>query len=132
MFLVKMISCQYAVFWPFCTWLDEKEGKTGKGGFTALYWKIQNTICALPENNKNHATIMIDDMSLMEVAAHGSSDHVLDFMHYCHTLTSELVRQFCDCLLLLSTSYNISVCVITCFLAELCGILFCSCYRVAP
>lgn len=69
---------------------DEKEGKTGKGGFTALYWKIQNTICALPENNKNHATIMIDDMSLMEVAAHGSSDHVLNFMHYCHTLTSEL------------------------------------------
>lgn len=69
---------------------DEKEERNGKGGFISLYWKIQNTIRALPENNKNHATIMIDDMSLMEVAAHGSSDHVLDFMHYCHTLTSEL------------------------------------------
>lgn len=115
---------------PSVLWLDEKEGKTGKGGFTALYWKIQNTICALPENNKNHATIMIDDMSLMEVAAHGSSDHVLDFMHYCHTLTSELVRQFCD------YSFHLPrikfLCVVTCFLAELCGIVFCSCYRVAP
>ncbi|CAK7325571.1 unnamed protein product [Dovyalis caffra] len=68
---------------------DEKEGKTGKGGFPALYRKMQKTIGALPENNQNHATIMIDDMSLMEVAAHGSLEHVLDFMHYCHTLTSE-------------------------------------------
>ncbi|KAJ6350134.1 hypothetical protein OIU78_006338 [Salix suchowensis] len=71
---------------------DEKEERNGKGGFISLYWKIQNTIRALPENNKNHATIMIDDMSLMEVAAHGSSDHVLDFMHYCHSLTSELAE----------------------------------------
>ncbi|XP_021901510.1 elongator complex protein 6 [Carica papaya] len=32
---------------------------------------------------------MIDDVSLMEVAANGCSNHVLDFLHYCHTLTSE-------------------------------------------
>ncbi|THG23291.1 hypothetical protein TEA_020256 [Camellia sinensis var. sinensis] len=34
-------------------------------------------------------TIMIDDISLMEVAANGSSNHVLDFLHYCQTLTTE-------------------------------------------
>ena len=32
-----------------------------------------------------HVTIMIDDVSLMEVAAYGSSVHVVDFLHYCHT-----------------------------------------------
>ncbi|KAF5959491.1 hypothetical protein HYC85_000700 [Camellia sinensis] len=33
--------------------------------------------------------VMIDDISLMEVAANGSSNHVLDFLHYCQTLTTE-------------------------------------------
>uniref|UniRef100_A0A5B7BFV1 Putative elongator complex protein 6 n=1 Tax=Davidia involucrata TaxID=16924 RepID=A0A5B7BFV1_DAVIN len=32
---------------------------------------------------------MIDDISLMEVAANGSSNHVLDFLHYCYTLTAQ-------------------------------------------
>ena len=32
-----------------------------------------------------HVTIMIDDVSLMEVAAYGSSVHVVDFLHYFHT-----------------------------------------------
>lgn len=50
-----------------------------------------NTINALPVEKKNCVSIMIDDMSLMEVAANGCSDHVLDFLHYCHTLTSEFV-----------------------------------------
>lgn len=35
---------------------------------------------------------MIDDISLLEIAARGSADDVLDFMHYCVALTSELVR----------------------------------------
>ncbi|GFY84606.1 elongator protein 6 [Actinidia rufa] len=34
-------------------------------------------------------TILIDDISLMEVAVKGSSSHVLDFLHYCRTLTTE-------------------------------------------
>ncbi|KAI3901691.1 hypothetical protein MKW98_021855 [Papaver atlanticum] len=31
---------------------------------------------------------MMDDSSLLEVAVKGSSTYVLDFLHYCHTLTS--------------------------------------------
>ncbi|KDP46139.1 hypothetical protein JCGZ_06650 [Jatropha curcas] len=68
---------------------DGNQGKTIEDGFFALYEKIQKIICALPENYKTNVTIMIDDVSLMEVAAYGSSDHVLDFLHYCHTLTSD-------------------------------------------
>jgi hypothetical protein len=37
-------------------------------------------------------TVMIDDVSLLEVAANGSADDVLDFLHYCVTLTSEMVK----------------------------------------
>ncbi|XP_031250120.1 elongator complex protein 6-like [Pistacia vera] len=70
-----------------CT--DGDEAKTGKGGLILLYEKIRKTICALPKDKKNYVTVMIDDMSLMEVAANGASDYVLDFLHYCHTLTSE-------------------------------------------
>lgn len=40
---------------------------------------------------------MIDDVSLMEVAAKCSTDHVLDFVHYCRALTSEIVRYFNFC-----------------------------------
>ncbi|KAG8056286.1 hypothetical protein GUJ93_ZPchr0002g25798 [Zizania palustris] len=36
-------------------------------------------------------TIMIDDVSLLEVEAHGSVNDVLDFLHYCVTLTSDMV-----------------------------------------
>ena len=50
-------------------------------------------IIALHEENRKSITIMIDDISLMEVAANGSTNHVLDFLHYCHTLTLEFVRQ---------------------------------------
>nr|CAD1841968.1 unnamed protein product [Ananas comosus var. bracteatus] len=31
---------------------------------------------------------MIDDFSFLEIAAHGSMDDVLDFLHYCVSLTS--------------------------------------------
>ncbi|XP_015578367.1 elongator complex protein 6 isoform X1 [Ricinus communis] len=68
---------------------DRNEGNSNKAGFITLFGEIQKVICALPENYKNHVTIMIDDVSLMEVAAYGSSDRVLDFLHYCHTLTSD-------------------------------------------
>lgn len=57
-----------------------------------MYEKIRKIICGLPKDKKNHVTVMIDDMSLIEVAANGASDYVLDFLHYCHTLTSEFVR----------------------------------------
>jgi len=38
-------------------------------------------------------TVMIDDVSLLEVAANGSADDVLDFLHYCVALTSEMVKK---------------------------------------
>jgi len=40
--------------------------------------------------NAGQFTIMLDDVSLLEVAAHGSVDNVLDFLYYCVTLTSEM------------------------------------------
>ncbi|KAB2026236.1 hypothetical protein ES319_D06G205400v1 [Gossypium barbadense] len=65
------------------------EGITPEGGLIALYGKIHKTISALPEISWKNVSIIIDDLSLMEVAANGSSDYVLDFLHYCRTLTSE-------------------------------------------
>ncbi|CAN6710413.1 unnamed protein product [Malus baccata var. baccata] len=64
------------------------EGKNSDCGLIALYGKIQKTISALAQEN-NCVTVMIDDISLMEVAAKGSTNLVLDFLHYCHTLISE-------------------------------------------
>ncbi|KAF5453483.1 hypothetical protein F2P56_028381 [Juglans regia] len=60
----------------------------GESGLVALYGKIEKVINGLIEENKKSITIIIDDLSLLEVAANGASNHVLDFLHYCHTLTS--------------------------------------------
>lgn len=68
---------------------DGDEGITPEGGLIALYGKIHKTISALPEISWKNVSIIIDDLSLMEVAANGSSDYVLDFLQYCRTLTSE-------------------------------------------
>ncbi|XVF83360.1 hypothetical protein PTKIN_Ptkin16aG0479900 [Pterospermum kingtungense] len=68
------------------------EGITPEGGLIALFGKIHKTISALPEINRKSVSIIIDDLSLMEVATNGSSDDVLDFLRYCLTLTSEFVR----------------------------------------
>ncbi|KAE8724334.1 Elongator complex protein 6 [Hibiscus syriacus] len=65
------------------------EGITPGGGLIALFGKIHKTISALPEISRKNVSIIIDDLSLMEVAANGSSNYVLDFLHYCRTLTSE-------------------------------------------
>ncbi|XVE99408.1 hypothetical protein REPUB_Repub03eG0195700 [Reevesia pubescens] len=65
------------------------EGITPEGGLITLYGKIHKTISALHEISRKNVSIIIDDLSLMEVAANGSSDYVLDFLHYCCTLTSE-------------------------------------------
>ncbi|OVA18207.1 Uncharacterized protein family UPF0405 [Macleaya cordata] len=71
---------------------DGDEGDVIGGGLVDLYRKIQKAVevgsSALPEH-KRCITIMIDDISLLEVAANGSSPYVLDFLHYCHSLTSE-------------------------------------------
>lgn len=59
-----------------------------EGGIIALYGNIQKAVEVVSSLNKN-VTIMIDDISLLEVAANGSTKDVLDFMHYCHTLTTQ-------------------------------------------
>ncbi|KAG7031849.1 Elongator complex protein 6 [Cucurbita argyrosperma subsp. argyrosperma] len=71
--------------------LPDRSGKeTDEGVLVGLYCKIQRAVSALIQENKSHVTIVIDDIPLLEVAANGSSNHVLDFLHYCHTLTSEI------------------------------------------
>ncbi|MCL7036513.1 hypothetical protein MKW94_029631 [Papaver nudicaule] len=71
---------------------DGDEGNGVGGGLMDLYRKIQKAVevnaSTLPEQSKC-VTIMMDDLSLLEVAAKGSSTYVLDFLHYCHTLTLE-------------------------------------------
>lgn len=59
-----------------------------ESGLVALYGKIEKVVNAVLQENQKCITIVLDDLSLMEVAANGSSDYVLDFLHYCHTLTS--------------------------------------------
>lgn len=68
-----------------------------ESGFVELYTKIQRAAEACSRgSSKGSITIIIDDLSLLEIPAHGFVDHVLDFLHYCITLTSEL-----DCSLVL-------------------------------
>ncbi|XP_062077389.1 elongator complex protein 6 [Humulus lupulus] len=69
---------------------DEAEEEKRRSALVTLFGKIQKVISALPQERKSSVTIMIDDISLMEVAARGSMNLVIDFLHYCHTLTSEL------------------------------------------
>ncbi|XP_059666149.1 elongator complex protein 6 isoform X1 [Cornus florida] len=70
---------------------DGDGGNISRDGLLELYGKIQKTMeeCALTGDKRTCMTIMIDDISLMEVATNGSSNHVLDFLHYCHTLTAQ-------------------------------------------
>ncbi|KAL3523422.1 hypothetical protein ACH5RR_016256 [Cinchona calisaya] len=69
-------------------------GRDGEKGAEAallhVYGNIQKTVelCSSPEGIKN-ITIMIDDISLMEVTVCGSSNQVLDFLHYCFTLATQ-------------------------------------------
>ncbi|XP_009113592.1 elongator complex protein 6 [Brassica rapa] len=61
-----------------------------ESGVAKLFREIQGTVGKLRSVTNSNITVMVDDMSLLEIAATNSnSDHVLDFLHYCHTLTSE-------------------------------------------
>lgn len=71
--------------------VDENGGKALEAGLESLFRKVQDAINSLVAEEKNSITIVVDDISLMEVAANGCLDNVLSFMHYCHTLTSEFV-----------------------------------------
>ncbi|XP_058204650.1 elongator complex protein 6 isoform X1 [Rhododendron vialii] len=70
---------------------DGDGGGTFEGGLVELYGKIQKAVeVSIVNGGSRSISIMIDDISLLEVAAKGSSNHVLDFLHYCHTLTTEI------------------------------------------
>lgn len=61
-----------------------------EGGLVDLYGKIQKVVeVSIVNGGSRSIAIMIDDISLLEVAAKGSSNHVLDFLHYCHTLKTD-------------------------------------------
>ncbi|KAK4765258.1 hypothetical protein SAY86_026348 [Trapa natans] len=68
---------------------DETGGKAVEAGLASLFQKVQDAVSSLVAEAKNCITVVMDDVSLMEVAANGYSDDVLNFMHYCHTLTSD-------------------------------------------
>lgn len=75
---------------------DGDGGDTFQGGLVDLYGKIQKAVeVSIVNGGSRSVVIMIDDISLLEVAAKGSSNHVLDFLHYCHTLKTDFVRHSC-------------------------------------
>lgn len=69
---------------------DGKETKDNVSAVAKLFREIQATVRKLRCVTNSNITVMVDDMSLLEIAATNSSnsDHVLDFLHYCHTLTT--------------------------------------------
>lgn len=86
--------------------LGQIDGETKELGFQELFSKLQTAIEVIGErgNNDGGITIMIDDISMLEIAAHGCLDQILDFLHYCITLTSEYVRK--DFMLFFTNSYR--------------------------
>ncbi|CAA7033252.1 unnamed protein product [Microthlaspi erraticum] len=68
-----------------------EETKENASAVAKLFREIQETVRKLCSVANSNVTVMVDDMSLQEIASTGNSnqDHVLDFLHYCHTLTSE-------------------------------------------
>lgn len=55
-----------------------------------MFGEIQKAVeLSLSHAGRQHITVIIDDVSLMEVDANGSSNLVLDFLHYCSSLTAQ-------------------------------------------
>ncbi|RLN18530.1 elongator complex protein 6 [Panicum miliaceum] len=83
-------SFYYLMLFPDIIGSGAKDGAIADC-FVRLYSEIQRVVEATRTGeNAGQFTIMIDDVSLLEVAAHGSVDNVLDFLYYCVTLTSEM------------------------------------------
>ncbi|KMS99321.1 hypothetical protein BVRB_2g045940 [Beta vulgaris subsp. vulgaris] len=70
---------------------DQSKENIHNGGLIELYGKIQKAVEDITSNSGSSKciTIILDDFSLIEVAAKGSFNHSLDFLRYCCTLTSE-------------------------------------------
>lgn len=70
--------------------LDRYKGKTSNDLLLELYGKVHKAVevCSTFEGLRN-ITILIDDVSLMEIDTDGSSNLVLFFLHYCYSLTTQ-------------------------------------------
>lgn len=72
--------------------LDRIRGKTSEDILIALYGEVQKAVeVFLSHEVRQNVNIVIDDVSLMEVDAKGSSNLVLDFLRYCYSLTAQFV-----------------------------------------
>lgn len=73
---------------------DRDKGKTSQDLLLELYGKVHKAVevCSTTEGLRK-ITIMIDDVSLMEIDADGSSNLILNFVHYCYGLTTQFVSQ---------------------------------------
>ncbi|GJN08224.1 hypothetical protein PR202_ga26120 [Eleusine coracana subsp. coracana] len=94
LFGLEKLSCNYYLvrchFICFFAAGGAKEASI-TDSFVRLYSQIQRVVeTNWTGENAGKFIIMIDDISLLEVAAHGSVNDVLDFLHYCVTLTSEM------------------------------------------
>ncbi|KAL6545278.1 hypothetical protein OROGR_009152 [Orobanche gracilis] len=70
--------------------LDSDRSKTSENKVISLYGEVQKAVeLCLSDEDGRHVTLIIDDRSLMEVDANGSSNLVLDFLHYCNSLTEQ-------------------------------------------
>lgn len=71
---------------------EVEEGKNNlQTGLIQLFGKIHGAVeLSFSVQNRKHFTIMIDDLSLLEIATHGSTNDVLDFLHYCSTINSNV------------------------------------------
>lgn len=72
--------------------LDRIRGKTSEDILIALYGEVQKAVeFFLSHEGRQNVNIVIDDVSLMEVDAKGSSNLVLNFLRYCYSLTAQFV-----------------------------------------
>lgn len=75
------------------SFITVEDGKNNlQNGLIRLFGQIHEAVelsCSV--QNRKHFTIMIDDLSLLEIAIHGSTNDVLDFLHYCTTINSNVV-----------------------------------------
>ncbi|KAL7148652.1 hypothetical protein ABFS83_06G193200 [Erythranthe nasuta] len=70
--------------------IDRDQRRSSEEILMALYGKVQKQVELNYQSREgNQVTVIIDDVSLMEVDANGSSNLVLDFLHYCCTLTAQ-------------------------------------------
>lgn len=69
----------------------QSQGRTCEDILRSWYGEVQKAIevSLPPEGGLRKVCVIIDDISLMEVESKGSPNLVLDFLHYCYSLTTQ-------------------------------------------